>query len=84
MAELVKSGRYLFDRKELDDALARTLPHVPADKSIVVAGGVYKDGAKIALVYTRPVLGGDLQFKTAFEHDWTGDDRFGVGFTFTK
>lgn len=47
----------------------------PGDRWLLKAA-VDHDGVRVFLVFSKE--GGDLKFETAFQHDWTGSNRFAV------
>jgi len=75
-------GNHLFAPDALQASLNRTLPQLPPGNKVAVAGAVDVTGASVALVFQSQ--DGHWHARAAFEHDWTGDSRFGADFTFSK
>lgn len=81
---LVPVGTHVFTKDQLQAAIDRTVPNMPPDKTIMVAGSLDQHGTSVAVIFQKDTNLGHWQAKAAFEHDWTGDNRVGAGFTFSR
>lgn len=72
---LLPAGTHLFTAEALSKAVAEAAAEHP-DSSRVFKGSVDAAGVKTVLVLGNK--SGSWKVSTAFSHDWTGDNQFGV------
>jgi hypothetical protein len=71
---LTPVGTHFFSPDQLQAALARTIPETDMDGHRgAAAAAIDADGVKVALVFTNS--GGTLRIRTAYAHDWSGDNK---------
>lgn len=68
---LVPVGRHFFTPQQLNEAVARIQPNAQYHGGLLAT--VDSDGAKVALMWTNK--DGNLAIRTAYAHDWTGEDK---------
>jgi len=76
--QLVPVGGHIFDRQGLDDIIARTLPQMPKDKTIMLGFGADLKGASVAVVFQKDTETFDWQARFAFSHTVAGDNILGL------
>lgn len=73
---LVPIGNHFFTPDALQKAVGAAVAAEANGHTNAIAGTVDSNGANVALVMTSK--DGNWQVKTAFAHDWTGNNSFGA------
>jgi hypothetical protein len=66
---------HIFDRAQLDQVIADTIPSLPPNKTGAAVALVDKDGIKVAVEVES--TNGHWKATGAYEHDWNGDNSIG-------
>lgn len=69
----VPIGDHLFTPEALQKVLTDTIPTIPEGKTHAAAAAIDANGARVGLIIGTK--DGHWQAKTAFEHDWSGDNK---------
>lgn len=82
VAPILLNG-FSFDRERLDAIVAKTLPHIPSDKTFMLGAGVDNNGAAVAVLFQRDTDTWDWQARFAAAVSPT-DKLFGASFTVSR
>ena len=74
----IQIGSLMVSHDMLQTMVDQMVPKLPEGRKVGIGFGLDNEGAKIAAVFQQ---GPDSKWRiqAAFQHDWTGDTRVGVG-----